>query len=79
MDSRQTEIALRLDRLTELSIELSYNRDVPALLERLLRAAKRIAHADGGTSRTQACGSAPTTCQASRSDLGHLYVACIAG
>lgn len=45
----QSDIALRLDRLTELSLELSVNRDVPQLLEKILCAAKDITHADGGT------------------------------
>lgn len=43
------DIALRLERLTELSVELSNNRDMPLLLEKILRAAKGITHADGGT------------------------------
>lgn len=44
-----TEIAHRLDQLTELSVELSSNRNFPSLLEHILRVAKRISHADGGT------------------------------
>ena len=48
-DSGPTESARRLDQLTELSIELGKNGDVPSLLERVLRVAKNIAHADGGT------------------------------
>ncbi len=43
------DIALRLERLTELSVELSTNRDIGHLLERILRAARDISHADGGT------------------------------
>ncbi len=43
------EIAQRLERLTELSVELSANRDTGLLLERILRAAKSMTHADGGT------------------------------
>jgi HD-GYP domain-containing protein (c-di-GMP phosphodiesterase class II) len=45
----QTDITLRLERLTELSVELSTNHDMPLLLEKILRAAKGITHADGGT------------------------------
>jgi HD-GYP domain-containing protein (c-di-GMP phosphodiesterase class II) len=48
-DPNQTEVALRLDQLTELSVELSSNRDIPLLLERILRAAKNMTRADGGT------------------------------
>jgi HD-GYP domain-containing protein (c-di-GMP phosphodiesterase class II) len=44
-----TELALRLEQLTELSVELSTNRDISLLLENILRAAKRMTHADGGT------------------------------
>lgn len=45
----QSDITLRLERLTELSVELSTNHDMPLLLEKILRAAKDITHADGGT------------------------------
>lgn len=45
----QTEIAQRLDQLTELSVELSKNRDMPVLLEHILRVAKAMTRADGGT------------------------------
>lgn len=43
------EVAQRLDQLTELSVELSSNHDIPLLLERILNTAKRMTHADGGT------------------------------
>jgi HD-GYP domain-containing protein (c-di-GMP phosphodiesterase class II) len=43
------EIVLRLDQLIELSVELSSNRDMPLLLEHILRVAKKLTHADGGT------------------------------
>lgn len=43
------EIALRLDQLTELSVALSKNQDVSVLLEHILRVAKNMTHADGGT------------------------------
>lgn len=43
------EIAERLEKLTELSLELSNNHDIPLLLEHILRTAQSIAHADGGT------------------------------
>ncbi len=43
------EIVLRLDQLIELSVELSGNRDMPLLLEHILRVAKKLTHADGGT------------------------------
>lgn len=45
----QTDIAIRLEQLTELSVELSRNTDIPTLLEHILRVAKSITHADGGT------------------------------
>ncbi|MFZ6657323.1 HD domain-containing phosphohydrolase [Undibacterium sp. TJN19] len=44
-----SEIAQRLDKLTELSLELSSNHDTPLLLENILRSAKSITYADGGT------------------------------
>jgi HD-GYP domain-containing protein (c-di-GMP phosphodiesterase class II) len=44
-----SEIAQRLEQLTELSVALSNNRDVSLLLEQILRAAKGMTHADGGT------------------------------
>ncbi len=43
------EIAQRLERLTELSVELSANNNVALLLERIVLAAKNMTHADGGT------------------------------
>lgn len=43
------EIAQRLEKLTELSLELSSNHDIPLLLEHILRTAQSITHADGGT------------------------------
>ncbi|HSY27170.1 MAG TPA: HD domain-containing phosphohydrolase [Burkholderiaceae bacterium] len=49
MDAKYTEIVQRLDQLTELSVELSRNHDVPLLLERILSTAKNMTHADGGT------------------------------
>jgi len=48
-DLHHTDVALRLEQLTELSVELSKNHDIPLLLENILKAAKRITHADGGT------------------------------
>jgi HD-GYP domain-containing protein (c-di-GMP phosphodiesterase class II) len=48
-DATQDDVALRLDQLTELSVELSSNHDIPSLLERILRAAKSMTRADGGT------------------------------
>lgn len=45
----QTDTALRLEQLTELSVELSRNSDIPTLLENILRVAMSITHADGGT------------------------------
>ncbi len=44
-----SEIAQRLEKLTELSLELSNNHDTPLLLENILRSAKSITYADGGT------------------------------
>jgi hypothetical protein len=48
-EPNQTDVALRLEQLTELSLELSTNHDTPLLLEKILRAAKSMTHADGGT------------------------------
>jgi len=48
-DSESTEIALRLDQLTELSVALSKNRDISSLLLHILKAAKGLTYADGGT------------------------------
>jgi HD-GYP domain-containing protein (c-di-GMP phosphodiesterase class II) len=48
-ESNHTDIAERLDRLTELSVELSNNHDIPSLLEDILKAAKTMTGADGGT------------------------------
>lgn len=44
-----TDIAQRLEQLTELSVELSTNHDISLLLERILKTAKDMTHADGGT------------------------------
>ena len=44
-----TQIAQRLDQLTELSVELSSTRDTDTLLEHILLVAKRMTNADGGT------------------------------
>ena len=43
------EVSSRLEQLTELSIALGNAYEAPHFLERILRTAKRIAHADGGT------------------------------
>jgi len=45
----QTQIAQRLDQLTELSVELGGTHDTDALLERILIVAKSMTNADGGT------------------------------
>jgi HD-GYP domain-containing protein (c-di-GMP phosphodiesterase class II) len=45
----QTQIAERLDQLTELSVQLGSNHDTDSLLERILMLAKRMTNADGGT------------------------------
>ncbi|MRW89329.1 GAF domain-containing protein [Duganella sp. FT80W] len=45
----QTQIAERLDQLTELSVQLGSNHDTDVLLERILLVAKRMTNADGGT------------------------------
>lgn len=44
-----SDVSLRLEQLTELSVALSHHRDIAELLERILRAAKSMTHADGGT------------------------------
>ncbi|HEY0846896.1 MAG TPA: HD domain-containing phosphohydrolase [Noviherbaspirillum sp.] len=48
-DPSYNDIAQRLEQLTELSVELSTNHDIALLLERILKAAKSMTHADGGT------------------------------
>ncbi len=48
-DLHHAEIALRLDQLTELSVELGNHSDISLLLEHILHAAKNMTHADGGT------------------------------
>jgi HD-GYP domain-containing protein (c-di-GMP phosphodiesterase class II) len=48
-DASYNDIAQRLEQLTELSVELSTNHDISLLLERILKAAKGMTHADGGT------------------------------
>lgn len=48
-DLNPVEISQRLEKLTELCVELSSNRDIPSLLERILRTAKSMTNADGGT------------------------------
>ncbi|WP_432379792.1 HD domain-containing phosphohydrolase [Duganella sp. P38] len=45
----QTQIAERLDQLTELSVLLGSSHDTDSLLERILVLAKRMTNADGGT------------------------------
>jgi len=45
----QTQIAQRLDLLTELSVELGSRHDTDSLLERILMVAKGMTAADGGT------------------------------
>ncbi|MES2125866.1 MAG: GAF domain-containing protein, partial [Pseudomonadota bacterium] len=44
-----TQIAQRLDQLTELSVALGNSPDIGSLLERILRVAKSLTNADGGT------------------------------
>ncbi|TFW16074.1 GAF domain-containing protein [Massilia arenosa] len=44
-----TQIAQRLDQLTELSVALGNSPDTGSLLERILRVAKSLTNADGGT------------------------------
>ncbi|TFW09634.1 GAF domain-containing protein [Oxalobacteraceae bacterium OM1] len=48
-DLTPKDVAQRLEQLTELSVELSANRNTPRLLEHILRTAKDMTHADGGT------------------------------
>ena len=44
-----TQIAQRLDQLTELSVALGNSPDIVPLLDRILRVAKHLTDADGGT------------------------------
>jgi HD-GYP domain-containing protein (c-di-GMP phosphodiesterase class II) len=44
-----SEVSLRLEQLTELSVALSSDHNITHLLERILRSAKSMTHADGGT------------------------------
>lgn len=48
-NSNPIDIAQRLEQLTELSVELSVNRNIALFLEKILRTAKEMTHADGGT------------------------------
>lgn len=48
-DPTYNDIVQRLEQLTELSVELSKNHDIALLLERILKTAKSMTHADGGT------------------------------
>jgi HD-GYP domain-containing protein (c-di-GMP phosphodiesterase class II) len=48
-DLTPTQIAARLDQLTELSVALGDGHDITLLLERILFAAKNLTQADGGT------------------------------
>jgi len=45
----QTQVAQRLDQLTELSVQLGSSHDTDSLLERILLVAKSMTNADGGT------------------------------
>jgi HD-GYP domain-containing protein (c-di-GMP phosphodiesterase class II) len=45
----QSQIAERLDQLTELNVQLGSSHDTDSLLERILIVAKRMTNADGGT------------------------------
>ncbi|WP_019140311.1 HD family phosphohydrolase [Noviherbaspirillum massiliense] len=49
MNLDHTEVAQRLEQLTELSVLLSTSHDIPLLLEKILNVAKAMTHADGGT------------------------------
>jgi HD-GYP domain-containing protein (c-di-GMP phosphodiesterase class II) len=49
MNPASSQIAQRLEKLTELSVELSTGHDTGLLLEKILRAAKAMTGADGGT------------------------------
>ncbi|MFL9924779.1 GAF domain-containing protein [Herbaspirillum lusitanum] len=49
METHHIDIAYRLEKLTELSVALSNNRNIPLLLEHILQTAKNITLADGGT------------------------------
>ena len=44
-----TQIAQRLDQLTELSVELGNTHDTDTLLEHILLVARRMTNSDGGT------------------------------
>ena len=46
---KHAQIAQRLDQLTELSVALGSSPDIGALLDRILRVAKHMTDADGGT------------------------------
>src|SRR5574343_1143897 len=45
----QTQLFQRFEQLNEIGTALSSERDINRLLEKILLAAKRITHADGGT------------------------------
>lgn len=48
-DLTPTQLAARLEQLTELSVALGDGQETGVLLERILLAAKHLTHADGGT------------------------------
>jgi HD-GYP domain-containing protein (c-di-GMP phosphodiesterase class II) len=48
-DLTPTQIAARLEQLTELSVALADGHDITLLLERILLVAKNMTHSDGGT------------------------------
>ncbi len=49
LELNPTQIAQRLDRLTELSVALGTSPDLDSLLDRILTVAKNMTNADGGT------------------------------
>ena len=49
MKNQHLDIAYRLEKLTELSVALSSDRNTSSLLERILQTARSITQADGGT------------------------------
>jgi HD-GYP domain-containing protein (c-di-GMP phosphodiesterase class II) len=72
-DPSYNDIALRLEQLTELSLQLSTNHDISLLQERILKAAKNMTHADGGTLYRTSADKKSLCFHISINDSLHMY------
>lgn len=73
------EVAQRLDQLTELSVELSSNRNIPLLLEHILVVAKKLTRADGGTLYRTSEDKKSLCFHISLNDTLHMYKGGVSG